>query len=303
MMSNRDRYGNSAPYVVLVIGLVIVFIFAFEVASSRERARYEQQRTSEYAGNAEADIRRTCIGVDDSAQAECIRQVVETGNEHQRAERDLSAQQEMARWAFYMLAVSSAGLVITAVGIYYVRDTLIETRKSVQVTREIGEAQVRAYLSIRPTVIPSMEGAPLDHRRSFEVEIENAGLTPARNVNAVVYADWLPRNLPSPCPNLVRMRDGSTQADLTIAAGSSISASAETKLTDLDFLTKDTNAGPTVPHLYGIVWYNDVFGRPHRTRFAFVAQAVVYTDRFPKIGDDAGIGVALSAASEHNDED
>ena len=178
MLSNRDRYGNVAPYIVLVIGLALVFIFATEFASAWERARYEQQRTSEYADNAEANIRRSCIGVDESAQTECVRQVVEASNEQQRAERDLSAQQEMARWALYMLAVSSAGLVITAVGIYYVRDTLIETRKSVQVTREIGEAQVRAYVGPPrvEAVIETVEG-----RRHFSIRgyLSNSGNSPA----------------------------------------------------------------------------------------------------------------------------
>lgn len=179
MRLNRDEFGNFAPYIIVVIGLAIVFIFAFEVASSRERARYEQQRTSKYADDAEANIRRTCISVDYSTQAECIRQVIETSNEQQRAERDLSAQQEMARWAFYMLVVSSAGLVITAVGIYYVRNTLVETRIAVEVTREIGKAQVRAYIG-SPRVEARIETTPAGDRRfSIKGFISNSGSSPA----------------------------------------------------------------------------------------------------------------------------
>lgn len=167
-MSKRYWDGQSAPFIVVIVGLLIVGVLAFELASDRERTRYEQQRTADYAQNAEAHIQRTCVGMDAVAQAVCIREIVKATNEHQRAERDLSAQQEMARWALYMLIATVATVIVTGVGVYYVRRTLAESVRATNAAvdaakaglkaneiaedaailgRRMGQAQVRAYLS------------------------------------------------------------------------------------------------------------------------------------------------------------
>lgn len=60
----------------------------------------------------------------------------------------------MALWALGMLVVSTLMMLVSALGVWWIRDTLNETRRAVKAaddavtaTRDIGEAQTRAYVS------------------------------------------------------------------------------------------------------------------------------------------------------------
>lgn len=71
-----------------------------------------------------------------------------------RDEKDLQAQRKMAQWAFWMVWVSGAGVLVGGIGIIYLAMTYNEARKAttaaentVKETRKIGEAQIRAYLA------------------------------------------------------------------------------------------------------------------------------------------------------------
>lgn len=116
--------------------------------------------------------------------AKCVHDVIQATNEHDRAENDLVAQTEMAWWAFWMAIVSGAALIITAVGIYFIRETLVETRKAVKaaddavdVTQDVGQAQVRAYVACQSAKF----AVDLD---AFwcAVTLKNAGQSPAFDV-------------------------------------------------------------------------------------------------------------------------
>ncbi len=70
-----------------------------------------------------------------------------------RSERDLEAQRDMAQWAENMFYSSIFMAFLSAIGIWLIFATLRETQKAtksareaVEVTREIGQKQVRAYL-------------------------------------------------------------------------------------------------------------------------------------------------------------
>lgn len=98
---------------------------------------------------------------------------------------DLWAQSLMALWAFLQL-------VLTGVGIWYIRKTLVETEKAVNQaveatgaaqmavaeTTRIGEAQVRAYLLVEnPMLSAEAPGFIL------RLRVINSGMSPARKVS------------------------------------------------------------------------------------------------------------------------
>lgn len=73
-----------------------------------------------------------------------------------RSEQDLKAQTDMSKWAFWMLITSVAMAALSAVGIFLIVDTLKETRsataaanRAIDVSREIGRKQAKAYLSFK----------------------------------------------------------------------------------------------------------------------------------------------------------
>ncbi len=79
---------------------------------------------------------------------------------------DLAAQQSMADATFGMEQAAWVALFLTAVGValvwgtlYYTRETLKEAQNTATITREIGEAQVRAYLTLeKPEVETKVRG-------------------------------------------------------------------------------------------------------------------------------------------------
>jgi hypothetical protein len=138
----------------LVLGLVTVFMIAavWDIASRTSQDRLKAETSAqELRDRAQEQMQRRCVAMEAHALIACVREIIEASDEHQRANYDLAAQQGMDEWAFWMMwtGVFSAG--VTAIGVYWVKETLAETRKAVRaaddavvVTRQIGEAQTRA---------------------------------------------------------------------------------------------------------------------------------------------------------------
>lgn len=126
----------------------------------------------------------------------------------QREKDDLKSQQDMAWWALWMVIGTGAQVLVGAVGIYFVKRTLerneeaIEAAKvastaavtaadaakeAIEVTREMGARQLRAYIGISET---KYENGPLGP--AIGVVIKNFGQTPAyklRGWTAWEFAD------------------------------------------------------------------------------------------------------------------
>jgi hypothetical protein len=119
--------------------------------------------------------------------------------ERERDHADLRAQESMAVWAFWMFAASVASVLLTAVGVGlilrtlyhtkraadYARDMVVEARsttvaaeRAVAETKRIGEAQVRAYLSVTSCGIERLEGSFANLR----MMVKNSGQSPAKFV-------------------------------------------------------------------------------------------------------------------------
>jgi len=156
------------------VGLPLIAAFAVCGFLLGNQLGYEtgnrDAHTKEYERHAADEIERTCLRLDAVAEAECIVRVINTAHEHKRAENDLIAQRNMARWALFMLLATLAMAAITAGGVYYVWRTL-------GVTREIGQAQVRAYLSVE-----SAEFKSQNDRFIVSCNVINSGLSPAKKI-------------------------------------------------------------------------------------------------------------------------
>lgn len=189
-MSISDRYSVAAPWIVLAIGLVLIAALGgtYFYSKGYQRAYEHHQVENEFARAAERAYGK-CAAIGDVEKAlRCYQESYEASADERRAEHDLNAQREMADWAEGMLwATGLIGFLtisITGLGVFWVRETLVETRKAVkaaddavEVTRAIGQAQVRAYLTCT--------GGKFGIERSYFhcwCYIANKGQSPARNV-------------------------------------------------------------------------------------------------------------------------
>ena len=172
--------GGWIKHVTLgLIPIVVALIWAaFYVGSQIGESRGEgNKHTAEYERHAEKKIRATCLSGQGGDIAECVAKVIRSTNEHQRAQDDLVAQTEMARWAFYMLVATVVVAVITGAGVYYVWRTL-------SITREIGEAQTRAYLTLEDANLRVSYEADQSTTLEFTGKVTNTGQSPASAVES-----------------------------------------------------------------------------------------------------------------------
>lgn len=169
-MPKRDWFIHFA------IGLIVIALTciwaAFHIGSEIGKTRGESNKHSAmYERHAEEQIRSTCLTGQSEDIAECVAKVIGSTNEQRRAQNDLVAQMEMARWAFYMLVATIVVAIITGAGVYYVWRTL-------EVTRETGRDQVRAYVEV--SNVKFFWGTPEGAEPQLKVVLKNHGGTPAK---------------------------------------------------------------------------------------------------------------------------
>ncbi len=196
-MSGSDRHGNLT--LALIVGAVLVFVvLLFAAIVSEHRAQmhriYEdyQQNTAKEQRKAADKAARTCIGMEVVAITKCVSGQIAAHYNQQTTSQDLKAQKDMALWTFWMFVASCGTVLTAAIGIYYIRSTLEETRKttkagsiaaqaaqtSVKASREIAERELRAYACIESV------RWKLD-REAIQVSVlvKNFGQTPAYDLD------------------------------------------------------------------------------------------------------------------------
>lgn len=182
-MSNFSwRHGVTAG-----LALIIAFATGGYILGNQlgQEVGKKDAHTKKYERHAANEIERTCLRLDPAAEAECVVRVINSAHEHKRAESDLIAQRNMARWALLMLLATVAMAFITAAGVYYVWRTLKATQVMAGDTRRIGEAQVRAYVSISSFKVSLVIEDEMV-RWSGVAKLSNAGQSPAILASIIV---------------------------------------------------------------------------------------------------------------------
>lgn len=223
------------------------------------RAAAEQKQAAEQIGDrcavplAPADF----VGM-------CLADEIESYRKHNVADEDLQAQQEMARWTGVMGVTAAIGVPISICGLIAIWFSLRQTRQAISTDRDIGHAQVRAYLSIEPTMSgpkPAPGIVP-----TAAIRIKNTGQSPAYSVNYVagLFVDNFP--LPQRDGDLIGASDEDVPANLTISAGGHTDGEAEGNAPlKAEDVPKILNEGDRRLYLVCIVKYWDVFRERERT--------------------------------------
>ena len=151
-------------------------------------------------------------------------------------------------------------LAVTGVGIFYVRDTLLETRR-------LGQAQMRAYIGIKTKVIDDRATKVITFKMSFW----NTGQTPAHHLQITctwaggekAFIDDLQREF---------AHDG-TGSRGTLGAGQRVRMKFSTNDPDLHTLSEEDYDRVLLEDLqlwvFGRIDYIDVFGERHWNYFRY----------------------------------
>lgn len=187
----------QTAYVVLAILAAICSAGLFYAmgSSSANSANVSVGYSVRYGEALQDDVARACEGQPSTAFVECATAVITQNRGNQRDEHSLRAQSDAANWAFWAIFIAFFQLIATAIGLFYIRGTLVETRRAVNDTaaatnamkeanefsKEISAIELRPYLVVRPLGIHREAG-----KTEFRgvVEISNIGKTPANGVSS-----------------------------------------------------------------------------------------------------------------------
>jgi hypothetical protein len=154
----------------------------------QEHARQRQHASTNQSEQVHEQRQSTCVDVAKKHSFSCLTYGSPAEPSEQYTEYDLRAQQDMAEWALAMVLVSALGVIVTLAATAYVALTLDATRAAViiaeqanKTAREIGEAQVRAYLTpANPALGIKDQAAGFDDLLPvIKFQIKNTGNSPA----------------------------------------------------------------------------------------------------------------------------
>ncbi|MFC4669022.1 hypothetical protein ACFO5X_10690 [Seohaeicola nanhaiensis] len=182
-MSNVDGR-NDTPiiaFALIIITLVVGMIgYSQGLESNLELEHDDRAELHKY--EAAQSIERECIRASGVLVPDCIAKKLESYSDDYGRSEDLAAQKGMALWAKSLLILTVVTTGTAVLALIYVRLTLIETQKMAKDTREIGEAQVRAYVSIDEATVDISEKDGV-FIGVFSLTVRNSGQSPARGVN------------------------------------------------------------------------------------------------------------------------
>ena len=155
-------------------GLFLFVAIDFAYLKAKQHVSEQTERTAN-TDQTKDHVKEVCRRLDGAEWRKCALDLIEPYQQQSQDTRDLHAQEWMARWAFWMFFAAAAGTGVAGYGLVLLRRTWVEAKRTVDVTREIGEAQSAAYISIQNPRIQ------LEHGR-VEFEAMNCGGTPAYRV-------------------------------------------------------------------------------------------------------------------------
>lgn len=115
---------------------------------------------------------------------DCIAEANQATRENEREEQDLAAQKITAWWTKVMGIAALIGMALSAVGVWLVKTTFDETRKSNEITKAAQRAWIAAQikpLNIAPTDTDEIE-------IWLEIIIKNEGQMAAKGISAAIRA-------------------------------------------------------------------------------------------------------------------
>jgi len=205
----------------------------------------------------------------------------EPGNRTERENRDLAAQENTAAWAFWIVLLSFGQVVLSGFGLLaLVRtlkqgdETLTEARNAIDAGRLMGEAQTRAYLSVTRADFSIRSKLS---RFEINLNVHNSGQTPAVNIAYYCTADvtdWIELNT---FPKIDTIDHQSFVNSITPNQLSKVKIICHgIALRWVDYLerwekvTENTSFGDMpMLRIFGVLFYEDVFGKTFQSKFAF----------------------------------
>lgn len=197
-MSDSNR--NSITYTWLAACSALLLLVGYLIIGELRNAEptvADEYEASRYADRAQDRINRICVGLTGVELLHCEYEVKQPERENYRAQKDLRAQWYMAIWAGFMTLFTLGTLIVTGLGVYFVRLTLhqaattneaaVKAAVAANKSNEIMLQQSAGYLIIENVEIQAQTDFVL-----ILATVRNIGHRPVRmaEIKGRVIFDW-----------------------------------------------------------------------------------------------------------------
>lgn len=181
----------------LIIGLFLAFAICagwigYGLSKSAEYGRQANDQRAEYSEYTRKKIDQTCVGIPKLEAIKCKYDAFNAQRENNHNQSDLVAQRQSALWAYIMGTAAVIGIALSAVGVWLVKTTFDETRKSNTIAAAAAASEYGASLTILGGHVQLSRG-----RIHVRLKVKNIGKSPAHRVSVsgkyTAYADILTR--------------------------------------------------------------------------------------------------------------
>jgi hypothetical protein len=275
-MSQR-AWGNGAAigliFLILLGGLAAytynLVTLGWQLQSVSENG--SEIRKSQYTATGYNPEQRRCIKLVLSEQQACFDKAANAARENERQERDLVAQEVTAIWTKITAYAAIAGVAASIAGLGLVYVAYREARRTNIITRDVGEAQTRAY--VRIDIAYEIDEHVPDDKAGIDIraKVQNRGSSPAYVERFEVTRKRIP---PRPSPWVdPYLAAGDPQRSVTLPmVGNSFLAPGADDHSVLDEIPRadveDILSKKERILVGAVVVYRDVFGKKWQTRYA-----------------------------------
>lgn len=185
----------------------------------------------------------------------------------------------------YQLKITDGLIVLFTAGLF--RVAILQNRQLLltnQLSEKTAEKQLRAYISVDNAEITIIDGIP-----KFFIEYKNFGITPAKNIRGQTKVILLPQHFPESNINLSEILENSS-------IGTTLGTNAALNMSDVILIAtpelQQVKQKQQKIILIGCIYYQDCFGKDHKTNFAlqtkeYIASKSTWTISALKMGNFA----------------
>lgn len=189
--------------------------------------------------------------------------VTGAGATDELSNRTLLAAEAQARWAYVSAVVSACSLLISFGALIGLFRSLDQTRRTLKVTRELGETQARAYVEASDVQFSEDIGCIL-------VSCKNSGQTPSRYI-AIGLEAVLTDKINMDRALIARSETPPQKSWAALGAGGTFTAklTPRTGHNSVQNWLRASQIKDARLLIYGTIIYSDVFEQYFKTEFAF----------------------------------
>lgn len=284
-----DSYRDPGFKTLGLVGIALLLVAAWSLFLwniSQDHFHYTyvaEQQATKYGPAREYESKDSCAAISKVGDVvDCVVQKLAASRETQRREQDLSAQKDMARWAFWVVFISGFQLIVSLIGAVLLIQTLQltmdntkaalasnkNTVKAIDQEQANAQRQLRAYLH---PILPKLHTVMIGHKAFALVNVKNFGQTPAYDVKSVINFDILPSEFGF-------SKDAKDIPDISIGISASPMPPSEAinqeifsarVISETEML--QILGGSHALFVAGFIQYRDAFGMKRETEYRFMA--------------------------------